>query len=66
MAVDELDQAPLGAMDARSLLRLPANERDRLMVQAAALVADEYEDSGDLAEFESLSWEDHFDASIEE
>ncbi|MCP3964444.1 MAG: ImmA/IrrE family metallo-endopeptidase [bacterium] len=62
--VDEFDEIPPGAMDARSLLRLPASERDRLMEQAVAVVADEYEDDSDLAGFESLSWEDYFDTSL--
>ena len=53
-------------MDARALLRLPASERDRLMKQAAANVADEYQESGALTGFESLSWEDHFDESLDE
>ena len=64
--MDKLDQAPPGAMDAKSLLRLPASERDRLMEQAAAAVADEYEDGGNLTGFESLSWEDHFDESLDD
>ena len=65
-AVAELEAEPRGAMDARSLLRLSVSERDRLMEQAAAVVTDEYEDGGGLSGFESLSWEDHFDASIDD
>ena len=64
--VEEIEEAPVGPLDARSLLRLPAGERDRLMEQAAAVAAEEYEEGGGLAGFESLSWEDHFDASLEE
>lgn len=60
------DDQPAGALDARSLLRLPKHERDRLMEQAATVVADEYEDGGGLSGFESLSEEDHRDQSIDE
>ena len=56
----------VGAMGAQSLLRLPASERDALMEQAAAAVADEYEDGGALSGLESLSWEDHFDAPLDD
>ena len=35
-----------GALDARSLRRLSAKERDRLMSQAAAVVQKDYEDGG--------------------
>ncbi len=62
--VEDLPSEPVGAMSARSLLRLPAEERERLLVQAAALVMDEYEDGGSLAGFEAMSWEDHVDASL--
>ncbi len=64
--VDEFDGEPLSALDSRSLLRLPASERNRLMEQAAAVVAEDYEGHGDLTGFESLSWEDHFDKSLED
>ena len=53
-----------GALDAQSLRRLSAKERDRLMSQAAALVQKDYEDGGDLAGFESLSEEDHHDVPV--
>ena len=56
----------VGPLDARSLLRMPKSARDRLMEQAAALVADEYEDGGGLSGLESLSGEDHFDQSIDD
>jgi hypothetical protein len=56
---------PVGPLDARSLLRMSKTERDRLMQQAAALVADDYEDGGGLSGLESLSEEDHFDQSID-
>ncbi len=62
--VEELPTQPVGAMSARSLLQLPAAEREQLLEQAAALVADEYEDDGSLAGFEAMSWEDHVDASL--
>ncbi|MCP4589617.1 MAG: ImmA/IrrE family metallo-endopeptidase [bacterium] len=64
--VADLDAQPLGAMDARSLLQLSPNERDRLMEQAAAVVADEYDNGGGLSGFESLSWEDQYDASLDD
>ncbi len=60
------EQVPVGPLDARSVLRMPKEERDRLMEQAAALVADEYEDGGGLSGLESLSEEDHFDQSIDD
>jgi len=62
--VDE--EEPVDSLDARSLLRMPKGERDRLLKQAAALVADEYEDGGGLSGLESLSEEDHFDQSIDD
>jgi Zn-dependent peptidase ImmA (M78 family)/transcriptional regulator with XRE-family HTH domain len=55
----------VGPLDARSFLRMPKGERDRLVQQAAALVADEYEDGGGLSGLESLCEEDHFDQSID-
>lgn len=64
--VERIEDIPVGPLDARSLLSLPAGEKDRLMQQAAALVAEEYEEQGGLTGFESLSWEDHFDESLEE
>ena len=36
--VEELAEEPVGALDARSLLRLPKNERDRLLKQVASVV----------------------------
>jgi len=63
---DVSEEEPSGPLDARSLMRLPREERDRLMEQAATLVADEYEAGGGLAGFESLSEEDHFDESVED
>lgn len=50
----------------RSLLRLTKTERDRLMEQAANVVAEDYEDGGKLSEFESLAEEDHFDKSSDD
>lgn len=55
---------PRGAIDARSLLALPMEERERLLMRAAAAIADEYEAGGRLAGLEMLSWEDHFDAPV--
>ena len=60
------EKEPVGALDARSLVRLPTEERDRLMEQAAALVAGEYKDGGGLSGHESLSEEDHIDQSIDD
>ena len=60
-----IEEGPVGALDARSLLHLPKHERERLMEQAATLVAEEYEDYGDFSGFESLSEEDHRDESLE-
>jgi Zn-dependent peptidase ImmA (M78 family) len=61
----DVDEEPVGPLDARSLLRMPKGERDRLMQQAAAMVAGDYEDGGGLSGLESLSEEDHFDQSID-
>lgn len=55
-----------GSMDARTLLKLPKDARDRLMEQAAAMVEGEYRDSGGLTGFDALSEEDHRDRSLEE
>lgn len=63
---DVSEEEPAGSLDARSLMRLRREERDRLMEQAATLVADEYGAGGGLAGFESLSEEDYFDESIED
>lgn len=65
-AVDEIDAEPPGALSARSLLRLPPEERNRMLAQAAEAIADEYEEGGALTGFESLSWEDHFDTPAED
>jgi Zn-dependent peptidase ImmA (M78 family) len=63
----DIDEEKLvGSLDARSLQRMPRNERNHLMAQAAALVAEQYEDGGGLSGFESLSEEDHFDQSNNE
>lgn len=63
--IEELSEEPVGPLDARSLVRLPRNQRERLMEQAAAIVADEYEKDGELTGFETLSEEDHFDDSFD-
>ena len=53
--LEDIPGEPPGALDARTLVRLPKDERDRLMEQGAAMVADEYEKRGELAGFETLS-----------
>ena len=63
--IEDIPGEPVGPLDARSLVRLPKNERDRLMEQAAAIVAEEYEKNGDLTGFETLSEEDQFDDSVD-
>ena len=56
-----------GSMDARSLIRLPKDERERLMEQAAALVQGDYDtDGGALAGFDALGEEDHRDKPVED
>ena len=62
---DAPDEEATQAVSTRSLLRLTKQERDRLMEQAAAIVAEDYEDGGKLSGFESLAEEDHFDQSSE-
>jgi hypothetical protein len=59
-----MSERPMPVLSARSLLRLPDGERDRLLEEAAAVVADEYEDGGALSGLEAMSWEDHFDVSL--
>jgi|GEM_PF-55612 len=60
------EEQPAGALDARSLALMPKSQRDRLMQQAAALVAGDYEDGGALSGFESLDEEDHCDDSVDD
>jgi Zn-dependent peptidase ImmA (M78 family) len=55
-----------GALSARSLLQMPKDERDRLMKEASALVAQDYKDGGALSGLELLSEEDHLDRSVDE
>jgi Zn-dependent peptidase ImmA (M78 family)/transcriptional regulator with XRE-family HTH domain len=55
-----------GALSARSLLQMPKGERDRLMKQASALVAQDYQDGGALCGLELLSEEDHLDRSVDD
>jgi Zn-dependent peptidase ImmA (M78 family) len=55
-----------GSMDARTLLKLPKGERDRLMEQAATLVEGEYKEGGSLTGFDALSEEDHRDTPVED
>ena len=64
--IDDLASEPTGAMSARSLVRLPPAQRERLLEQAAAVIADEYEDEASLSGFEAMSWEDHVDASLDD
>ena len=56
----------VGSLEARRLMRMTKQERDRLMEQAAAVVVDEYEKGGNLSGFESLSEEDHLDQPIDD
>jgi Zn-dependent peptidase ImmA (M78 family) len=63
--IDEIPTEPTSVMSAKSLLRLPAAERDRLLEQAAAVVADEYKDGASLSGFEAMNWEDHVDTSVD-
>jgi len=49
------------SMDARTLLKLPKVERDRLIEQAATLVEKDYHLGGGLTAFEAMSEEDHRD-----
>ena len=55
-----------GSMDARSLMKLPKDERDRLMEQAATLGQGDYNPDGALAGFEALGEEDHRDKPVED
>jgi len=54
------------SMDARTLLKLPKDDRDRLLEQAATLVETEYQEGGSLTGFDALSEGDHRDTPIEE
>jgi hypothetical protein len=54
------------SMDARTLLKLPKAERDRLMEQAATLVEGDYQTAGGLTGFDALSEEDHRDKPIDD
>jgi Zn-dependent peptidase ImmA (M78 family)/DNA-binding XRE family transcriptional regulator len=63
---DAMEEEPVGPLDARTLARLPSSERDRLMEQAASLIADEYKDNRALAGIDTLSEEDHFDKSFKD
>jgi len=51
-------------MDARTLHKLPKAERERLMEEAAALVASDYESGGLLAGFDADGEEDCLDDSF--
>jgi Zn-dependent peptidase ImmA (M78 family)/transcriptional regulator with XRE-family HTH domain len=62
----EVGPAAPGSMDARTLLKLPKEERDRLMEQAALLVEGDYQTGGGLTGFDALSEEDHSDKSLED
>ena len=57
---------PRGTLDARTLLRLPKEERDRLMEQAATLLEGDCREGGSLTGFDALSEEDHRDAPVED
>ena len=62
---EEVPAVP-GSMDARTLLKLPREERERLLEQAATLVEGDYKESGRLTGFDALSKEDHSDESLED
>lgn len=54
------------SMDARTLLKLPKAERDRLLEQAATLVEGDYQTDGGLTGFDALSEEDHRDKPVDD
>ena len=56
--------SPASAMDPRSLHRMPRDQRERLMEQAAALVENDYRKHGSLDGFDALAEEDHSDGSL--
>lgn len=64
--LEAFDEEPVGALDARVLMRLPKAEQDRIMEQAAAVVVDDYGANGGLSGLESLSEEDHLDRSVDD
>lgn len=63
--IEERPSVP-SSMDARTLMKLPKAERERLMEQAATLVEGDYGTGGSLTGFDALGKEDHFDDSIED
>lgn len=65
----DLGQPPAGKMPrsgARELLALPPEERDAILSRAAEIVAEDYEDGGNLAGLEMFSEEDYFDEPVDE
>jgi Zn-dependent peptidase ImmA (M78 family) len=64
--LEAFEEKPVGALDARVLVRLPKAEQDRIMEQAAAVVANDYGVNGGLSELEFLSEEDHLDRSVDD
>lgn len=56
-----------GSMDARALVKLPKEERERFLEQAAALTQVDYETAGGaLTGFDALGEEDHRDEPLED
>jgi len=62
---EECPPAP-SSMDARTLLKLPKEERERLMEQAATLLEGDYQEGGSMTGFDALSEEDYFDKPVPE
>ncbi len=62
--IDDLTTPSL--LDARQLMQVSMTERNRVLRQAAAAAAREYDEGGALSGFESLAEEDHRDVSIQE
>ena len=56
--------SPVASLDPRTLHRLPRAERERLMEQAAAMTARDYEPSGSLTGFDALGEEDVLDDTL--
>ncbi len=63
---NDLRRPEPGSMDARSLLLLPKDERERLLEQAAELARGDYEPGGALTGFEAMSEKDHFDEPVDD
>jgi hypothetical protein len=63
--IEERPSVP-SSMDARTLMKLPKVERERLMEQAATLVEGDYGTAGKLTGFDALGKEDHHDDPFED